>query len=296
MIVITGATGALNGATAEHLLHRFPADQLVVVARDPERARGFAERGVTVRHGDYAHPETLEPAFHGADQLLLVSSSDPTADAVALHTAAVDAAVRAGVGHVLYTSHQGASPATPFRPGRDHAATEAALERSGLAWTSLRNGFYAHSLAWMTGDWRASGRITVPADGPVSWTAREDAAEAAAAVVTRLAAGETGLDGRLTLTADEAPTFGDVASLASAVAGREVELVVVDPQEWLAAQVSAGRPEPVARFTLGVYEAAAQGFFSETPPLLGELLGRRPTTVREVLAPSRGARGTAPVE
>lgn len=296
MIVVTGATGALNGATAEHLLHRFPADQLVVVARDPGRARGFADRGVAVRHGDYARPETLEPAFRGADQLLLVSSSDPAADAVALHTAAVDAAVRAGVGRVLYTSHQGASPATPFRPGRDHAATEEVLERSGLAWTSLRNGFYAHSLGWLTGEWRTSGRIAVPADGPVSWTAREDAAEAAAVVITRLAAGETGLDGPLTLTADEAPTFADVASLASAAAGREVELAVVDPQEWLAQQVSAGRPEPVARFTLGVYEAAAQGFFAGTSPLLGELLGRRPTPVREALVPGGRPGGAAPNE
>ncbi|TXR55428.1 NAD(P)H-binding protein [Quadrisphaera setariae] len=283
MIVITGATGALNGATTDHLLSRFPAEELVVVARTPEKARRFADLGVSVRSGDYADPGSLVDAFRGADQLLLVSSSDPTADAVALHTAAVDAAVQADVGHVLYTSHQGAHPRTPFGPGRDHAATEAVLERSGLAWTSLRNGFYAHSLLWLTGDWRTTGTIAVPADGPVSWTSREDAAEAAAVVVARIAAGDTGLGGPLTLTADEAPTFVDVAALASAASGRSVERVLVDPEEWVAAQVAAGRPERVARFTLGFYEAAGEGFFAGTSPLLGDLLGRLPSTVSDVL-------------
>ena len=288
MIVITGATGALNGATADHLLARFPVEELVVVARDPARAARFAERGVAVRRGDYARPDTLVPAFAGADQLLLVSSSDPFADAVALHTAAVDAAVEAGVGRVLYTSHQGASPRTPFGPGRDHAATEAVLERSGLPWTSLRNGFYAHSLAWLAGDWRSTGAITVPADGPVSWTARADAAEAAAVVIARLAAGETGLDGPLTLTAGEAPTFADVAALLSEATGSRVERVLVDPEEWLASQVRAGRPEGMARFALGMHRAAAEGSFAGTSPLLADLLGRRPATVLDaVLAPAQ---------
>ena len=287
MIVITGATGALNGATTDHLLTRFPAEELAVVARDPARADRFADRGVTVRHGDYAQPETLVPAFAGADQLLLVSSSDPFADAVALHTAAVDAAVAAGVGRVLYTSHQGASPRTLFGPGRDHAATEVVLERSGLPWTSLRNGFYAHSLAWLVGDWRSTGAMTVPADGPVSWTAREDAAEAAAIVIARLADGRTGLDGPLTLTAEEALTFADVAALLSRATGSQVERVLVDPEEWLAAQVRAGRPEPMARFALGMYQAAAEGSFAGTSPLLADLLGRRPAPVLDAqLAPA----------
>ena len=284
MIVITGATGALNGATADHLLDRVPAADLVVVARDTARARRFAERGMGVRHGDYAEPDTLPAAFEGADQLLLVSSSDPAADAVALHAHAVEAAVAAGVGRILYTSHQGASPDTPFGPGRDHAATEALLAGSGVPWTSLRNGFYVHSLSWLAGDWRATGTIIVPADGPVSWTAREDAAEAAAAVISSLAGGDGTLDGPLTLTAADAPTFEDLAATATELAGRPVERVLLDPEEWVHAQVAAGRPEFVARFLLGMYEAAAGGYFAGTSPLLGELLGRRPHTARDALA------------
>ncbi|MDQ6806132.1 MAG: NAD(P)H-binding protein, partial [Actinomycetota bacterium] len=164
MIIVTGATGALNGATVDYLLQRMPAEELVVAVRDPAKAQRFADRGVGVRRGDYADPNSLPAAFDGADQLLLVSSSDPKADAVSLHRAAIDAAVAAGVGRILYTSHQGAAADTPFGPGRDHAATEQLLSESGLVWTSLRNGFYAHSLNWLLGPWRKTGLITVPAE------------------------------------------------------------------------------------------------------------------------------------
>jgi len=280
MLVITGATGALNGATVDHLLDRVPASEIAVAVRDVARARRFAERGIEVRHGDYADPSSLPAAFDGADQLLLVSSSDPGADAVGLHRTAIDAAVAAGVGRILYTSHQGAAPDSPFSPARDHAATEDLLARSGTPWTSLRNGFYAHSLSWLAGPWRETGAVTVPADGPVSWTAREDAAEAAAVVL----ASDGGYEGPVTLTASAAPTFSEVAAVASELTGRRVERVVVDPDTWLAGQVGAGRPEFVARFTLGMYQAAAGGFFAGVDPLLATLLGREPRSVRDLLA------------
>jgi NAD(P)H dehydrogenase (quinone) len=199
---------------------------------------------------------------------------------VSLHRTAIDAAVTAGVGRILYTSHQGAAPDNPFAPGRVHFATEQLLAGSGIAWTSLRNGFYAHSLTWLAGPWRETDRITVPADGPVSWTAREDAAEAAAVIL----ASDGAYDGPTTLTAGAAPTFEEIATIVSELTGRRIERVVMDPQEWVAAQVAAGQSEFVAGFTLGMYQAAEQGFFAGVDPLLGVLLGREPRTVRDFLA------------
>ena len=282
MIIVTGATGVLNGATVDHLLERAPAGEIVVVARDPATAQRFADRGVEVRRGDYADPSSLPAAFDGADQLLLVSTSDPKADAVSLHRAAIDAAVVAGVGRILYTSHQGAAVDTPFGPGRDHAATEQLLSESGIAWTSLRNGFYAHSLNWLLGPWRETGRVTVPADGPVSWTAREDAAEAAAIVL----ASDGGYDGPTTLTADAAPTFEDIAGIASELTGQKIAFEVTGEESWVAAQVATGQPEFMARFMLGMYQAAREGFFAGVDPLLRDLLGREPQTVGDLLATS----------
>lgn len=282
MIVITGATGALNGMTVDRLLTLTPARDIAVAVRDVTRAQRFADLGLQVRHADYADPGTLPDAFAGADQLLLVSASDPGADAVSLHRAAIEAAVAAGVGRILYTSHQGAAADSPFPPARDHAATEQLLADSGLPWTALRNGFYAHSLTFLLGHWQETGVMTAPADGPVSWTAREDAAEAAAAVL----ASDGASDGPITLTAGAAPTFADIAGMASEITGRRIERVVLDESDWIASQVAAGRPEFLARFTLGIYQAAQQGFFAGVDPLLGELLGREPRTVRDILAGS----------
>jgi uncharacterized protein YbjT (DUF2867 family) len=280
MIVITGATGALNGATVDHLLGRVPAGDIAVVARDVAKAQRFADLGVAVRHGDYADPASLPGAFEGADQLLLVSSSDPGADAVSLHRTAIAAAVAAGAGRILYTSHQNAALDTPFRPGRDHAATEQLLAESGVAWTSLRNGFYLHSLNWLLGPWRETGVIAVPGDGPVSWTAREDAAEAAAVI---LASGGA-YDGPTTLTASAAPTFADIAVIASEVTGRTVKREVLGEAEWLAAQIAQGAQEFMARLLLGFYQAAQRGDFAGVDPLLGKLLDREPHTARDFLA------------
>lgn len=276
MITITGATGALNGATVDHLLERMPASEIAVVARDITKAQRFADLGIQVRHGDYADPGSLPQAFDGADQLLLVSSSDPAADGVALHRTAIEAAVAVGAGRILYTSHQGAALDTPFGPGRDHAATEQLLAESGVAWTSLRNGFYAHSLGWLTGPWRETGTMAVPADGPVSWTSRDDEAEAAAIII----ASNGAHDGPTTLTAAAAPTLDDIAAMASELSGRTISRVVVDDEDWVASQVAAGRPEMMARFTLGMYRAAREGFFAGVDPLLGTLLGREPLSAR----------------
>jgi NAD(P)H dehydrogenase (quinone) len=279
MIVITGATGVLNGATVEYLLQRVPVDQIGVSVRDVAKARHFADRGVRVRRGSYEDPAALLDSFEGADQVLLVSSNDPHADQVPLHRTGIETAVKAGARRILYTSHQHAAPSSPFAPAEIHATAEADLTDSGVAWTSLRNGFYAHSLDWLLGPWRETGVIATPADGPVSWTERTDAAEAAAVIL----ASDGGYDGPVTLTASTAPTLAEVAAIASELTGRDIERVVLDDDEWVAQQVGNGQPEAMARFMLGFYQAAREGRFAGTSPLLGELLGREPRTVRDLL-------------
>ena len=280
MIVITGATGALNSATVDLLVGRIGPEDVAVTVRDLDRGEPFAQRGVQVRRADYADPESLPAAFEGADQLLLVSSNDRGADTLALHAAAIDAAVRAGVGRLLYTSHQGAARQSPFAPARVHACTEDLLAACGLPWTSLRNGFYAHTVQFLFPRWADAGEIVVPADGPVSWTDRGDLAEAAALVL----ASEGAYDGPVTLTASAAPTFLDLAATAAEISHRPVARVLIDPDAWVREQVAHGQPEPAARFTLGIFEAAHAGLFATVDPLLSKLLGREPRSVEEVLA------------
>jgi NAD(P)H dehydrogenase (quinone) len=80
------------------------------------------------------------------------------------------------------------------------------------------------------GPWRQTGMIAVPGDGPVSWTAREDAAEAAAVIL----ASNGAYDGPTTITASAAPTFQDLAVVASELTGRTIGYVVMDEDTWLA--------------------------------------------------------------
>jgi uncharacterized protein YbjT (DUF2867 family) len=280
MIIVTGATGALNSATVEHLLKLVPADQIGVSVRDTSKARHLAQRGVRVRRGSYEDPAALLDSFEGADQVLLVSSNDPAADGAALLRVGIEAAVAAGTRRILYTSHQHTGLGTAFAPARDHAATEALLAGCGVPWTSLRNGFYAHSLDWLLGPWRETGVIAAPADGPVSWTDRADEAEAAAVIL----AGERRFDGPVTLTATATPAFEEIASIASELTGRDIRRVVVGDEEWVAGQVAHGTPEPMARLLLGFFQAAREGHFGGSDPLLADLLGREPRTVRDLLA------------
>lgn len=278
MIIVTGATGTLNGATVEHLLKRVPPHRIGVSVRDPARAAHLADRGVRVRQGSYDDPAALRHSFADADQVLLVSSSDLASDVVAQHRRAIDAAVDAGAQRILYTSTHGTAFDTPYPPLAIHAATEQHLEASGVAWTALRNGFYGDP-AQLLGAWQGSGVIAMPADGPFSWVDRRDAAQAAAAILTA----DEPFDGPVDLTLPEPVTLADFAAAASEITGRRIDRVVVDDETWVSDATSSGMPEAVARFTLSMFQATRSGHFSGSDPMLSRLLGRRPRSVADQL-------------
>lgn len=56
LIMVTGASGALGRQVVEFLLERVPASRVAALARRPETLADFAERGVSVRRGDYQDP------------------------------------------------------------------------------------------------------------------------------------------------------------------------------------------------------------------------------------------------
>ncbi len=280
MIVVTGAAGQLGRGVVEKLLTRLPADRIVASVRDPAKATALAEQGVHVRAGDFAEPDRLAAAFAGAEQVLVVSVDKLGETALRLHRAAIKAARAAGAKRVLYTSHMGARKDSLFAPALDHAATEGFLAEGGAPFTSLRHGFYAESALHLIGHGFEAGEIRAPEDGPVSWTAREDLAEADAILLAE--------EGRLNgvtppLTASEAFTMADLAAIASELTGRSIKRVTVSDDEWRDAKVAQGVPAPMADMLLGTYRAARRGEFTAVDPMLEALLGRRPQTIRDVL-------------
>ena len=280
MIIVTGTTGQLGAQIVDRLLTRVPADQVGVSVRDTTQAADLAARGVRVRRGDFADPRSLAQAFEGATQVLLVSAGQTGDAAVALHVAAIDAARDAGARRVLYTSHQGAAEDSLFAPMPDHAATERYLAKTGAPFTSLRNGFYASTVMALFGQALETGELVAPADGPISWTAHTDLAEAAAIVL----ADEGRFDGPTPpLTASVALDLAQIAAILTDLTGRTIRRVVADDEEWTATLIGRGVPADRAELLLGMFLAARRGEFATTAPDLEDLLGRPAIPVRQVL-------------
>lgn len=286
MILVTGANGTLGRDVVSRLLDLVPAERVAASVRDPdaEPARELAARGVRVRRGDFAEPASLAGAFEGVTRALIVSSNSSGAENVRQHRAAIDAAAEAGVEHVLYTSHMGASSTSQFAPMHDHAATEAMLAQSGIRYTSLRHGFYASSAVMLLGDAASTGELRLPADGPVAWTAHADLAEAAARAVAGEEPGGTSDGATPPLTGPAAHDWVAVAKLATEVTGRPIRRVVVDDADYRAELVARGVPVAAADMLVGIFAASRHGDFGPADPALAAFLGRPATGVRDVLA------------
>lgn len=281
MIVITGATGHYGRRVVEGLLTRIPAPEIGISVRDPEKAANLAARKVLVHKASFAEPASLAKAFDGAEQVLLVSANVLGDEALRLHGNAIQAAKEAGVKRILYTSHQAASLTSKVPFARDHAKTEELLKASGVPFVSLRNGFYAESSLYQLGGMQETAKLALPKDGPVSWTVRDDLAEAAVAALT-----DPGVFDGITapLTASRTYTFTDVARIASDALGREIVRETVSDDSYRQGALHRGFPEPMVGMLISMFEAIRDGEFDVVDPTLERVLTRRPTELEQVLA------------
>lgn len=139
--VITGASGHLGRLVVDQLLAAgTPPEQIVATARDVDKLTDLANSGVTVRRADFADPTTLDDAFEGTDTMLLVSTTT-VGERFDNARNVIDAAARAGVSRIVYTSMVNASTAQ-MTLADEHRRTEEYLRDSGTAFVILRNGWY----------------------------------------------------------------------------------------------------------------------------------------------------------
>jgi hypothetical protein len=157
------------------LLERVPARELILVTRHPAKLSEFAARGASVRRGDFDDPASLPAAFAGGERMLLISTDKVGGGRPAQHGRAIDAAVRAGVRHIAYTSFVNADvPGHPAISCSEHRDTEPLVKGSGVDWTILRNNQYAEALAeFVAPAALASGRwVSCSRAGRVGFLAR----------------------------------------------------------------------------------------------------------------------------
>jgi NAD(P)H dehydrogenase (quinone) len=284
-LIITGASGHLGCLVANELLERVPAADVVLVTRHPDALHDLSERGVTVRHGDFDEPASLAEAFAGGERMLLISTL-VVGRRTAQHRAAIEAAIAAGVGHVVYTSFPNPVAGHPCGPvAIEHAETEQLLEESGLEATVLRNGTYAELQIPAGALAVAGGKLYSNAGaGRLVPVSRSDCAAAAAAVLT--SDGHAGMT--YDITGPEALSQADIVAGFTEVSGRPVELIPVSDHMMLWGLTRHGVPKPVARAITDFGKAIREGYYDVASDAVESLTGRAPRSLRDVLIANRG--------
>lgn len=278
MIVVTGASGQLGHLVIQSLLAKVPASEIVATVRHPERAADLAALGVQLRKADYADPASMTTAFQGAEKVLLISSSEVGQRAVQ-HRNAIDAARRAGVSLLVYTSLLHADT-SPLALADEHKATEAYLAQSGIPTVLLRNGWYTENyLASIPPALQHGAFIGSAGEGRIASAARADYAEAAAVVLTTPGhAGKT-----YELAGDASYTLAEFAAELSRQWGKHIPYVDLPEAEFKAALVGAGLPEPLAGLLADSDRGASRGGLFDGGRQLSALIGRATTPLSALM-------------
>ncbi|GMA24289.1 NAD(P)-dependent oxidoreductase [Luteimicrobium album] len=276
-VAVTGSTGHLGGLVARLLADDGVPQRLLV--RSPERAPDLP--GAQVLQAAYGDRDAVERALEGVEVVLFVSATE-SVDRTDQHERFAEAAVRAGVRHVVYTSFQGAGPDASFTLARDHAATEEILRLSGMAWTFLRDSLYLDVLPAWVGD---DGVLRGPAgDGAVAAVARADVARCAAAVLTDVLADPGTHGGRAyELTGREAITLDQATRTISDVTGRSARYHAETLHEAYTSRAVYGAPRWQVDAWVSTYTAIAEGALRHVSGDVERLTGREPMTLRDVL-------------
>jgi NAD(P)H dehydrogenase (quinone) len=290
-IIIGGASGGLGGETVDALLARGvkPSD-LILVSRTPDKLAAYAAKGAVVRKGDYNDPASLPAAFAGGDRLLIISTNGG-GDRKVQHQAAIDAAKKAGVKLIAYTSYVKNDQGQPADGlAVDHRATEEMLKKSGVAYVILGNSLYNVGLIGQGAEAIARGEIVSNAgEGKWAPVARKDCAAAAAAVLST-----PGHDNKFyNITGPDLISNADFARLLTEVTGKPVKYVSLDDAAFIERLKATGMPEAVARRVASFSVATREGQIAVKTTAVRDLTGREPQSVRALLEENK-ARLLAP--
>jgi NAD(P)H dehydrogenase (quinone) len=289
-LFISGASGALGRRVLAHVLdtHHVPPAQVVVGTRTPEKLADLAAWGVQVRHADFDDPASLTTSLAGVDRMLLISTDalDRPGHRLAQQAAAVDAARRAGVRHIVYTSMLRPEDSLVTVISADHLGTERAIEASGLTWTILRNSWYMEAYFYtLTGIVASGNWYSSAGSGRTAPVAREDCARAAAAALVA----NDDRNVRYDVSGPELLTVDEAAAIVSRVSGQAIRVVHVDDAGYADALRASGFPTPWIPFWVSIDANTKAGLAAVESDAVTRLTGSGPQSLADFLAAHQSA-------
>ncbi len=280
MILVTGATGHLGSAAVSHLLKNTAASNIVAFARDENKATHLKEKGIEVRIGTYDDISSLDLAMQGIEKVLLISSNGP--NKLHQHKNVIDAAKKAGIKHITFTSialkDMKTSALKPLM--EDLYQAEDYIKESGLTYTLLRNTLYSGATPLFGGEKVIQTGINLPTGtGKVPFALRREMGEAAANALL-----QNGHENKTyELTASDLYSYEDVADALSALTGETVTYTDADPVTFPAKLKEFGLPEIVVLLITGFSADVKNHQFEIVTKDLEKLLGRKPASLKEGL-------------
>ena len=273
MILVVGATGTVGSEVLRQLVAG--GERARALVRDREKAGERLGEQIELVVGDLDGPETLQGALAGVDRVFLLTRQ--TSRQLEQERAMIQAAVRAGVRHVVKLSVFRAEEESPLQIARQHRQAELALEDSSLAYTILRPPFVMQNLLGMV---RNGAVYTAAQDGRVAMIdARDIAAVAVTALTSHKYEGQT-----YTPTGPEAVTFDDVATIVSAQTGEQVRHVRVPPDAVRDTMQAMGVQDWFADDMAKLHTMLATGYEDVVTDDVRTVTGHLPRTVAQFAA------------
>lgn len=280
MILVTGATGHLGGHVVSHLKQKLALNQFAVLARNIDKAKGYVEQGVEVRLGDFNEPQDLAKAFAGVSKLLLISTMDM--NRLEQHKNVVDAAMQAGVQHIIYTglAIQNIDTSAVKDLMISHFQTEDYIRESGLNYTFLRNTMYAEAIPQIIGEDAVETGIALSGgEGKVPYVTRAELGEATAKLLL-----QSGHENQTYhLVGSQAYSYQDITDVLGQLNQTTVayqNLTVQNYREFLA---QIGLPEFLVYLTHDTVLDIANHQYEVASTDLEKMLGRKSAPLQEYL-------------
>jgi NAD(P)H dehydrogenase (quinone) len=276
-IGVSGSSGHLGKAVVSELLQRAHGHEVVAISRTPETVSGPAQG----RFGDYDRPESLAQAYAGLDRLLIIPTLAPEpGKRGAQNVAAIDAAVRAGVKHIVFMSSAGARQEEEPALTATYWRGEQRLIATAPAWTILRMNFYAESFAPQAQASLGQGVLTGLAENRVAFVSRDDVAAAAAGILI----GDGHAGATYNATGPERLSGAERAALVAEITGRPLAFVTITEEQLRVGLTKASLPVVVVNTVISIQRAFAAGAFDILTGDVERLGGRPSKPLRDVLA------------